>query len=67
MSDEKPDILTKTLSELEREHDITEENRDFSRHYLGVPPSKKFYKEKEVNFEGMREKFNRLLRRLKLK
>jgi len=55
---------TKTLSELEKDHSITESSCDISKRYLGLPPSKRFYKRGETDFEGMRRAFDAALHRL---
>jgi len=58
------EITTKTLSDLEAENGITEVVCDLSARYLGLPPSKRFYKNGETEFSEMRSKFDAALKRL---
>jgi hypothetical protein len=58
------ELLTKTLTELEKENSITEKVCDMSKRYLGLPPSKRFYQKGEIDFSSMRAKFNAAMRRL---
>lgn len=60
------EITTKTLSDLEAEKGISETVCDLSSRYLGLPPSKRFYKPGETDFDGMRAKFAAALKRLGL-
>ena len=60
------EITTKTLSDLEAEKGISESVCDLSSRYLGLPPSKRFYKDGETEFEDMRAKFDAALKRLGL-
>lgn len=62
----RKDIVSKTFSELEREQGIVQDVLDIPDHYLGIPPSK-FYKEKEVDYEGMRKSFDATVKRMGLR
>lgn len=54
----------KTLDELEQENGILNLVSDFPAHYLGVPVSRKFYKEGAVDLAAMRARFNKTARKL---
>ena len=60
------EITTKSLSDLEAEKGISETVCDLSPRYLGLPPSKKFYKNGETDFDKTRSEFNAALKRLGL-
>jgi len=60
------EITTKTLSDLEAESGVSEHVCDLSPRYLGLPPSRKFYKTGETDFEKMRSDFGAALKRLGL-
>lgn len=60
------EIDSKTLSDLETEKGISETVCDLSSRYLGLPPSKRFYKNGETEFEKMRAKFDAAVKRLGL-
>ena len=58
------EITTKTLADLESEKGISETVCDLSSRYLGLPPSKRFYKNAETDFEETRSQFDAALKRL---
>ena len=58
------DIAGKSLSELEKERGIEGTYCDLPKHYLGVPPGKRFYKKENVDFEKTRARFDQLAKRL---
>jgi len=59
-------VLLKTISQIEKEENITESVVDLSPRYLGLPPSKRFYKPGEVDIEKTRAKFNKSAKRMGL-
>jgi hypothetical protein len=58
------EIKSKSLSEFESENGIVGTLCDISHRYLGLPPSKRFYKKEEVDFSGTRKRFAELAKRL---
>ena len=60
-------VAGKTLSELERERGIVGTVCDLSRRYLGLPPSKKFYRKAEIDFQKTRAEFDKVAKRLGVK
>ena len=56
--------LRETYSEVERRRGIVGTFCDLSRRYLGLPPSKRFYKKEEVDLPGTRKRFAELAKRL---
>ena len=60
-------IKGKTLTELEKEEGIHGEVVDIPDRYLGSPQNKRFYREGEVDFLKMRQRFDALARRLGLR
>ena len=58
------DLFKKTLTQLEADNSITESSCDISKRYLGLPPSKRFYKRGETDFQGMRRDFNLAVKRI---
>jgi hypothetical protein len=57
-------IRIKTFVQIEKEENVTKDVDDLPSQYLGLPPSKRFYREGEIDFEKTRKKFNRAARRL---
>jgi len=60
------EIKKKTLTDLETEKGISETVCDLSSRYLGLPPSKRFYKECETDFAKKRAEFDAAVKRLGL-
>lgn len=56
----------KSLADVENENSITETVHDLSKRYLGLPPSKSYYKKGEIDFQETREAFDAALKRLGL-
>ncbi len=54
------------IKDVEQEKNIVETSNDLSSRYLGLPPSRKFYKNGEVDFEKTRRKFDQVAKRLGL-
>jgi len=59
-------IFLKTFAEIEKEEKITESVNDLSPRYLGLPPSRRFYKQGDIDFEKARKEFNQSAKRLGL-
>ena len=60
------EVAATSLSALEAARNISETVCDLSPRYLGLPPSKKFYKEGETDFDKTRSEFDAALKRLGL-
>jgi hypothetical protein len=61
-----PMTVLKTFAQVEKEEGITENVCDISTKYLGLPPSKKFYKNEEIDFKKTRNEFDKVAKRLGL-
>ncbi len=59
-------VLLKPFAQIEKEENITESVTDLSPRYLGVPPSKRFYKPGEIDFKKTRAEFNKSAKRMGL-
>ena len=59
-----PTTLLKPFAQVEKEEGITESVCDLSTRYLGLPPSRKFYKDEEIDFEKTRSEFDKAAARL---
>lgn len=56
--------LRQPISAFETKRGIVGTFCDISKRYLGLPPSKRFYKKGEVDFMGTRQRFAKLAKRL---
>jgi len=59
-----PTTLLKPFAQVEKEEGVKGTVCDLSPRYLGLPPSKKFYKNEEIDFEKTRTEFDKAAKRL---